>query len=216
MGDDRGGPSSSLFTRRWLGMLQHGPSTSAASASGPHGGGCEMLFCPLMMVPSSSCAPSVMRSSVQMHGSTSDAGGMPLTRENMKMAESIDPKKVRAPAKKKFPTEPLTKENRALLLLRMTRNWKWTRKARIVCLYGSDIPSHSACSPSVMASHSALAPIWSVGWRRCARSSRTASASSLPASASRRHRERMSPTAGPPRKRTISAVLPPSSDTGST
>ena len=38
----------------------------------------------------------------------------------------------------------------------------------------------------------------------------------LLASASLRHRERMSPTAGPPRTRTISAVLPPSSETGST
>lgn len=35
-------------------------------------------------------------------------------------------------------------------------------------------------------------------------------------SASRRHLLRMSPTAGPPSTRTISAVLPPSSDTGST
>jgi hypothetical protein len=35
-------------------------------------------------------------------------------------------------------------------------------------------------------------------------------------SARRKQRERMSPTAGPPSTRTISAVLPPSSDTGST
>lgn len=40
--------------------------------------------------------------------------------------------------------------------------------------------------------------------------------SSLLSSARRRHRDRMSPTAGPPRTRTISAVLPPSSLTGST
>ena len=40
--------------------------------------------------------------------------------------------------------------------------------------------------------------------------------SSLVSSANRRHRERMSPTAGPPNTRTISAVLPPSSETGST
>jgi hypothetical protein len=40
--------------------------------------------------------------------------------------------------------------------------------------------------------------------------------SSSESSASRKHRERMSPTAGPPSTRTISAVLPPSSDTGST
>jgi len=35
-------------------------------------------------------------------------------------------------------------------------------------------------------------------------------------SANRRHLDRMSPTAGPPSTRTISAVLPPSSETGST
>ena len=44
----------------------------------------------------------------------------------------------------------------------------------------------------------------------------TARASGVDTSESRRHRERMSPTAGPPSTRTISAVLPPSSDTGST
>ena len=38
----------------------------------------------------------------------------------------------------------------------------------------------------------------------------------LLSSASLRHLERMSPTAGPPSTLTISAVLPPSSDTGST
>lgn len=40
--------------------------------------------------------------------------------------------------------------------------------------------------------------------------------SSSLSSASRRQRERMSPTAGPPSTRTISAVEPPSSETGST
>ena len=40
--------------------------------------------------------------------------------------------------------------------------------------------------------------------------------SSPVSSARRRHRERMSPTAGPPSTLTISAVLPPSSETGST
>ena len=38
----------------------------------------------------------------------------------------------------------------------------------------------------------------------------------LLSSANLKHLERMSPTAGPPSTRTISAVLPPSSDTGST
>ena len=40
--------------------------------------------------------------------------------------------------------------------------------------------------------------------------------SALVSSARRRHLERMSPTAGPPSTLTISAVLPPSSETGST
>ena len=40
--------------------------------------------------------------------------------------------------------------------------------------------------------------------------------SSPVSSARRRHRDRMSPTAGPPSTRTISAVLPPSSETGRT
>lgn len=40
--------------------------------------------------------------------------------------------------------------------------------------------------------------------------------SSSESSARRRQRDRMSPTAGPPTTRTISAVLPPSSETGST
>ena len=50
-----------------------------------------------------SSAPSVMRSSVQMAGSTIEPSGMRATRENRKMAASRDWKKMRAPAKKKLP-----------------------------------------------------------------------------------------------------------------
>lgn len=50
---------------------------------------------------------------------------------------------------------------------------------------------------------------------RCAVITRVLTSPSL-SSANRRHLDRMSPTAGPPTTRTISAVLPPSSDTGST
>ena len=76
--------------------------------------------------------------------------------------------------------------------------------------------SHSSWSPSWMRYHSALALALSVAWRRCARSALTARASTVDSSDRRRHRERTSPTAGPPRTRTISAVDPPSSETGMT
>ena len=56
-----------------------------------------------MMEPSSKTAPSVMRSSVEMTGITELPSGMRATRENRKMAASRLLKKVRAPAKKKFP-----------------------------------------------------------------------------------------------------------------
>ena len=46
---------------------------------------------------------------------------------------SSDRKKTRAPAKKKFPTLPLRKSNRSDEC-RMMLAWKWTRKARMVCL----------------------------------------------------------------------------------
>lgn len=48
-------------------------------------------------------------------------------------------KKTRAPAKKKFPTEPLRKLKRSVEWRRIWA-WKCTRKARMVCLYGSDTP----------------------------------------------------------------------------
>ncbi len=43
-------------------------------------------------------------------------------------------KKVRAPAKKKLPTDPLAKLKRASLPCRRISDWKWTRKARTVFL----------------------------------------------------------------------------------
>jgi hypothetical protein len=113
------------------------------------------------------------------------------------------------------PTEPLRKSKLARDW-RSTRVWKCTRNARIVCLYGSLTPDHSKWSPSRMLYHSILAASPSCVDSRCPSRALTARASSLYSSARRRQRERMSPTAGPPRTRTISAVLPPSSDTGST
>ena len=78
------------------------------------------------------------------------------------------------------------------------------------------MPSHRSWSPSWMAYHSSLASLESVAWSRCARSSFTALASAVDSSERRRHRDRRSPTAGPPSTRTISAVDPPSSETGMT
>lgn len=56
-----------------------------------------------MMVPLAISAPSVMRSSVQMAGSTREPSGMRATRLNRKMAASSERKNRRAPAKKKLP-----------------------------------------------------------------------------------------------------------------
>jgi hypothetical protein len=66
-------------------------------------GGCEMTFCPLSRVPSASCAPRVMRSSVLIAGITAEPSGSLATLENRNIAASSDRKNVRAPAKKKFP-----------------------------------------------------------------------------------------------------------------
>lgn len=70
--------------------------------------GWEMAFCPRMRVPSASWAPSTMRSSVRMAGSTRLPSGMQATRANMKMAASRERRNKRAPAKKKFPACCLT------------------------------------------------------------------------------------------------------------
>ena len=56
-----------------------------------------------MTEPLSKTAPSVIRSSVEITGMTELPSGMRATRENRKMAASKLLKKVRAPAKKKFP-----------------------------------------------------------------------------------------------------------------
>lgn len=84
-----------------------------------------------------------------------------------------------------------------------------------MCLYGADTPCHRVCSPSTMPYHSWRAALGST-LSLCPRSARTALASSLESSDSLKHRLRISPTAGPPSTRTISAVLPPSSLTGKT
>ena len=94
--------------------------------------------------------------------------------------------------------------------------WKWARKARMVCLVGSGTPSHRGWSPSTRAYHSALAASSESPGSRYPSKSRTARPSASDSQARRKQRERMSPTAGPPRTRTISAVLPPSSETGRT
>ena len=72
--------------------------------------GWEISFCPRMVVPSSSSAPNATRtfSSSTMLGTTTDSSGMRLTRLYSRMAASMDRKNMRAPAKKKLPTDPLT------------------------------------------------------------------------------------------------------------
>ena len=77
------------------------------------------------------------------------------------------------------------------------------------------MPAHRSCSPSMTRYHSFFA-LDSSRSRRCPRRVFTAACSLVAFEASRRHRDLMSPTAGPPRTRTISAVLPPSSETGRT
>jgi hypothetical protein len=61
------------------------------------------MFCPRSRSPLASSAPSVMRSSVEMAGMTVESEGSRATRLKRKIAASSDRKKVRAPAKKKFP-----------------------------------------------------------------------------------------------------------------
>ena len=65
--------------------------------------GCEIWFCPLMIIPLLRTAPRVMRSSVEMTGMTALPWGMRATREKRKMAASRLWKKVLAPPKKKLP-----------------------------------------------------------------------------------------------------------------
>jgi hypothetical protein len=62
-----------------------------------------MAFCPLITIPLCNSQPSVRRSFVQIAGRTKLSVGMCETREYRKIAASSDWKKMRAPAKKKFP-----------------------------------------------------------------------------------------------------------------
>ena len=101
--------------------------------------GCDISFCPTNTEPSANSAAKVILSSVQIAGRTRDPSGIRATRENRKIAASKERKNVRAPAKKKFPTEPERKLNLSVECRRIFA-WKWTKKARIVCLYGSETP----------------------------------------------------------------------------
>mmetsp|Transcript_716 Transcript_716/g.1912 ORF Transcript_716/g.1912 Transcript_716/m.1912 type:complete len:225 (-) Transcript_716:3-677(-) len=130
------------------------------------------------------------------------------------MADSMLPKKSRAPAKKKLPTDPLPKQKLRFSL--RTQLKKWPRKRRMICLYSREMWFHSVCEPSTIWNHSWRAEFSSLPHRRCPSSALTALSSSVASAERRRQRERTSPTAGPPKTRTISAVDPPSSDTGST
>lgn len=68
------------------------------------------LTCPRIRVPSFNTAPSTNLSSVSTAGITLDPDGMPATLENKKIAAGSEPKKVRAPAKKKLPLWSETKK----------------------------------------------------------------------------------------------------------
>ena len=130
------------------------------------------------------------------------------------MAALSELRKSRAPAKKKLPTDPLLQSNRCAECTRICV-LKCTRNARIVCWYRGSMPCHSGSVPSTMRLHAMRASSRSLGSRYCKRPF-TATASGVDTSESRRQRDRMSPTAGPPSTRTISAVEPPSSETGIT
>jgi hypothetical protein len=78
-----------------------------------------MAFCPLITIPLCNSQPSVRRSFVQIAGRTKLSVGMCETREYRKIAASSDWKKMRAPAKKKFPMLPFAKRNLSLECLRI-------------------------------------------------------------------------------------------------
>lgn len=73
-----------------------------------------MLYCPRNRVPSFSSAPNSNLSSEITAGSTREPDGIPATLEKRKIAADREPKKVRAPAKKKLPMEPPVKSNGGL------------------------------------------------------------------------------------------------------
>ena len=204
--------------------------------------GCEISFWPTSTLPSSRTAASASADSVATAGSTAAPSGALATRQKRNAAASRLRKNSLAPAKKKLPTEPPRQSKVAPSGARSTSEWKCTRNDRIRCLYGSETPVQRGCVPSTTRRQSSLASLCAEeeaeaeggagegeeeegegeeeeeeDGRRWARSLATARASgAASASASRRHRERMSPTAGPPRTLAISAVEPPSSETGRT
>mmetsp|Transcript_529 Transcript_529/g.2022 ORF Transcript_529/g.2022 Transcript_529/m.2022 type:complete len:254 (-) Transcript_529:103-864(-) len=110
---------------------------------------------------------------------------------------------------------PFVKSNLASFRLRMFC-WKCTKNALIVFLYASLIPSHSGWSPSTTWYHSCFASSALCAESLCPSSAFTDLDSLVLSELNLRHLLLMSPTAGPPNTLTISAVLPPSSETGKT
>mmetsp|Transcript_3908 Transcript_3908/g.11746 ORF Transcript_3908/g.11746 Transcript_3908/m.11746 type:complete len:228 (-) Transcript_3908:180-863(-) len=110
---------------------------------------------------------------------------------------------------------PFVKSNLASFRLRMFC-WKCTKNALIVFLYASLIPSHSGWSPSTTWYHSCFASSALCAESLCPSSAFTDLDSSVLSELNLRHLLLMSPTAGPPNTLTISAVDPPSSETGKT
>ena len=70
-----------------------------------------MRLCPTSTLPSASLAAIGVCSEETMQGSTLLVRGMPPTRENQKIAASIELKNTLEPEKKKFPIDPLRKSN---------------------------------------------------------------------------------------------------------
>jgi|AntAceMinimDraft_11_1070367.scaffolds.fasta_scaffold582584_1 hypothetical protein len=63
--------------------------------------------------------------------------GIRLTREYSRIAASIERKNMRAPAKKKLPTLPLTKSNLTGVFAAVTCGWKRGRKERAMLVQSS-------------------------------------------------------------------------------
>ena len=98
------------------------------------GVGCEISFWPRIVLPFRSSAPSATRtfSSSTMLGTTTLSAGARLIRAYSRIAASILRKNMRAPAKKKFPTDPFTKSNLTSVLAALTCEWKYSRKLRMM------------------------------------------------------------------------------------
>ncbi len=82
--------------------------TQGVHSFSPGAAGWLISFWPRMTAELASSAPRVMRSSVQMAGSTRDPSGMRATRLNRNIAASNERKNSRAPAKKKLPAHACT------------------------------------------------------------------------------------------------------------